>query len=156
MKSTLKIYTSYVTGENLKCAIKDLNYLPVFILRSIKNSGLIGKYNGSQIHFRQLSPSSPLFQAYNGGLIDWTEYSKRFLIELSRVRLYETIGKLEKLCNISGASGVILFAYGVDPETSHRKIVSDLINSTELLENQITEINYETINRGENTGGCNQ
>lgn len=156
MKSELEIYTSYVSEENLETVIKKLSMLPIFILRSIKNSELIGKYSGTLIHFRNLSPSSPLFQAYRDGLIDFTEYTKRYLIELSEnIKLYEVIGRLESLCNISGASGVVLFAYGQDPEVSHRKILSNLINSSELLEKQITELKYETTNRNKDTGGCN-
>lgn len=156
MKSDLEIYTSYVSEENLETVIKKLNMLPIFILRSIRNSELIGKYSGTSVHFRNLSPSSPLYQSYRDGLIDFTEYSKRFLIELSKnVKLYETIERLESLCNISDASGVVLFAYGQDLNTSHRKILSDLINSSELLEKQITELKYETTNRNKNTGRCN-
>ncbi len=147
MKSNLLVQTSYVSKENLEEAVEVLNMLPIFILRSIKNSELIGNYSGSVIHFRNLSPSSPLFQAYRDGLIDFLEYKKRFIIELSELKLYEVIGRLESLCSISAASGVILFAYGEDPETSHRKILSDFINSSEVLEKPITELKYETTNR---------
>ncbi len=156
MKSGLFIYTSFVTEENLKATIKNYNMLPIFVLRSIKNSELIGKYNGSAVHIRELSPSSPLYQAYRDGLIGWEEYKKRFLIELSKIKLYNIIDRLESLCNISDASGVVLFAYGQDPTTSHRSILSDLINSSGLLENQITEMIYEGTNRDKNTGGSNK
>lgn len=156
MKSELFIYTSFVTKENLEATIKDYNMLPIFVLRSIKNSELIGKYNGSAVHLRELSPSSPLYQAYRDGLIGWEEYKKRFLIELSKIKLYNIIDRLESLCNISDASGVVLFAYGQDPTTSHRSILSDLINSSGLLENQITEMIYEGTNRDKNTGGSNK
>ena len=155
MKSNLTIYTSYVTPENLEYRVKELNMLPIFVLRSIRNSELIGKYSNSAVHLRNLSPSSPLFQAYRDGLLGWTEYKKRFIIELSGIRLYEVISRLESLCNISNASGVILFAYGDDPETSHRSIVAEFINSSEVLDKQITEMSHETINRRENTGGSN-
>lgn len=155
MKSNLTVYTSYVTLENLEYAVKELNMLPIFILRSIRNSELIGRYSNSAIHLRDLSPSSPLFQAYRDGLVGWTEYKKRFIIELSGVRLYEIISKFESLCNISNASGIVMFAYGEDQETSHRSIVSEFINSSEVLEKQITEMSHETVNRREDTGGGN-
>lgn len=140
MKSNLSILTSYVTVDNLDYAVKKLNLLPIFILRSIKNSELIGKYSNSAVHFRNLSPSSILFQAYRDGLVGWTEYKKRFLIELSEIKLYEVITKLESLCNISSASGVVLFAYDENPEISHRSILSEFINNSEILEKQITEM----------------
>lgn len=152
MKSNLIIYTSFVSKENLEIAIKEYNLLPIFILRSIKNSELIGKYSGSPIHFRNLSPSSPLYQAYRDGLIDFTEYSKHFIIELSNIKMYEIIGRLESLCDISSASGVVLMGYGEDPNISHRKVLSDFINSSDLLENKIIELTYETINRNKDTG----
>lgn len=154
MKSDLTIYTSYVSKENLELSVEEFNMLPIFILRSIKNSELIGKYSGTAVHFRNLSPTSPLYQAYRDGLVDFREYSKRFLIELSEIKLYEVIGRLESLCNISEACGVILFAYGENPETSHRKILSDFINSSEILEKPITELDYAT-DRSKNTGGGN-
>lgn len=153
MKSQLNIYTSYVSEENLEIIVKELNLLPIFILRSIRNSELIGKYSGTAIHLRNLAPTSPLYQAYRDGLIDFTEYSKRFIIELSDIKLHEVIEKLESLCNISEACGVVLMGYGEDLNTSHRKIISDLINSSDLLEKQITELQYETIIRSKNTRG---
>ena len=153
MKSGLTVYTSFISKENLEIVVKELNLLPIFILRSIRNSELIGKYSGSAIHFRNLSPTSPLFQAYRDGLIDFTEYKKRFLIELSEVKLYKVVEKFESLCNISGSEGVVLFALGEDPELSHRKVLSDLINSSGILENPIIELNYETIDRNKDTGG---
>lgn len=153
MKSELIVYTSYVSEENLEIIVKELNLLPVFILRSIRNSELIGKYSGSAIHFRNLAPTSPLYQAYRDGLIDFTEYTKRYLIELSDIKMYEVIGKLESLCNVSEAEGIVLLGYGEDLSTSHRKILSDFINSSGLLEKQITELTYETTNRDKNTGG---
>ena len=154
MKSQLIIYTSYVSKENLEMIVKELNMLPIFILRNIRNSELIGKYSGSALHFRTISPTSPLYQAYRDGLISFSEYSKRYLIELSDIKLYEVIRRLESLCNISEASGIVLMGYGENPNISHRKILSDLINSSELLEKQITELHYDTTNRDKNTGGC--
>lgn len=154
MKSELTVYTSFVSEENLEAAVKKFNMLPIFILRSIRNSELIGKYSGSAIHFRNLSPSSPLYQAYRDGLISLEEYKKRFLIELSELKLYEVVGKLESLCNISEANGVILFAYGENLETSHRKILSDFLNSSDLLEKPVKEMSYETTNGDKDTGRC--
>ena len=155
MKSNLIVYTSYITPENLEYVVKDLNMLPIFILRSIRNSELIGKYTGSAIHFMNLSPSSLVFQAYRDGLIGLEEYKKRYLIEISNLKMYEIVGKFESLCNISEANGIVLFAYGEDPNLSHRSVLSELINNSEVLEKQITELNYETINRREDTGGGN-
>lgn len=139
MKSNIKIHTSFVSPVTLDLFIKN-NYLPIFIIRSIGNSELIGKYSGTAVHFKQLSPSPELFRAKRDSIIDYTEFSKRYIIELSSINFQELIDKLQYLANLSGAQGIVLLGYGSDNTKCHRSILADLLNSTGYLENKVTEI----------------
>ena len=73
----LQVKTSFVSPVTLKIFTEN-GYLPIFIIRNISNSELIGKYNGTAVHFRNLAPSTELFRAKRDGLIDFTEFSKRY------------------------------------------------------------------------------
>ena len=57
MSYQLQIKTSYVSPLTLK-VLPENGYLPIFIIRSIYNSDLIGKYSGTAVHMKELSPSS--------------------------------------------------------------------------------------------------
>ena len=78
MKSNLNIITSFVSPENLNTITKELNYLPVFVIRNIANSVLIGKYSGTSIHFRDFAPSTQLYQLWRDKKIDQTQYEKLY------------------------------------------------------------------------------
>ena len=58
----IEIITSFDAPYTLKYFIKN-DFLPIFILRSIHNSELKGKYSDSAVHLKDLSPSNELFQA---------------------------------------------------------------------------------------------
>jgi len=139
MKSKLKIYTSYVSPMTLR-AIVDNNLLPVFVIRSIYNSQLIGRWSDTAIHFKNLAPSDRLFQSRRDGLITELEFKKYYVIEMSRVNFQETIKKLDNLAQLSGANGVVLMGYGSSYESCHRKLLSELLNGSGLLENTIKEL----------------
>lgn len=139
MKSKLKIYTSYVSPLTLEAVVKK-NILPIFIIRSIHNSQLIGKYSDTAIHFKNLAPSDTLFRNRRDGIISDIEFKKGYIIEMSRVNFQETIRKLDYLASLSGASGVVLMGYGSSYESCHRKILSELLNGSGLLENNIKEL----------------
>jgi len=139
MKSKLKIYTSYVSPMTLR-AIVDNNLLPVFVIRSIYNSQLIGRWSDTAIHFKNLAPSDKLFQSRRDGLITELEFKKYYVIEMSRVNFQETIKKLDNLAQLSGANGVVLMGYGSSYESCHRKLLSELLNGSGLLENTIKEL----------------
>ncbi len=139
MKSKLKIYTSYVSPMTLR-AIVDNNLLPVFVIRSIYNSQLIGRWSDTAIHFKNLAPSDKLFQNRRDGLITELEFKKYYVIEMSRVNFQETIKKLDNLAQLSGANGVVLMGYGSSYESCHRKLLSELLNGSGLLENTIKEL----------------
>jgi len=139
MKSNIKIHTSFVSPVTLDLFIRN-NYLPIFIIRSIGNSELIGRFSGTAVHFKQLSPSAELFRAKRDLMIDFTEFSKRYIIELSsNIDFQEIIEKLEYLANLSNARGVVLLGYGSDNTKCHRSILAELFNSSGYLENKVTE-----------------
>lgn len=139
MKSKLRIYTSYVSPLTLETITKN-NILPIFIIRSIHNSQLIGKYSDSALHFKILSPSDMLYRNRRDGIISDLEFKKGYIIEMSKVNLQEVVRRLDYLASLSGASGVALMGYGSSYDSCHRKILSELLNGSGLLENDIKEL----------------
>lgn len=137
--SNIEIKTSFVSPVSMKIFI-DNGYLPIFILRNIVNSEVIGKYSNTAIHFRELSPSSELFHQKRDGVIDILEFKKRYAIEMSNINLKDIIAKLEYLVKISEARGVVLLGYGSNYEICHRSVLSDILNSSGLLEKRVTEL----------------
>lgn len=139
MKSKLEIKTSFVSPITLKI-FSEQGYLPIFIIRNIKPSELIGKYSDTSIHFKNLAPSNELFRAKRDSIIDFEEFSKRYIIEVSEINLQKMIERLEYLAELSGAKGVVLLGYGSDNRICHRSILASLLNESGLLENRVTEI----------------
>lgn len=139
MKSELKVYTSFVSPLSLPEFI-DKGLLPIFIVRSIGNSELIGKYNGSPVHFRHLAPSVDLFRKKRDRLITLDEFKKSYAIEVSKVPLDRVLEDLESLVEISGASGVVLLGYGSSRENCHREVLANILNESGLLGNRVKEI----------------
>lgn len=135
----LQIKTSFVSPVTLKIFTEN-GYLPIFIIRNINNSELIGKYSGTAVHFKDLAPSTELFRAKRDEVIDFTEFAKRYIIEMSNVNFVDVINKLNYLAELSNARGIILMGYGSDDKKCHRSILSNLINSMKLLDSRVTEI----------------
>lgn len=141
MKSNLKLYTSFVSPVNVPNLIKN-DYLPIFIIRSIRGSKLIGEFEGTAIHFPQLAPSRELLWSVRDGKIDRLEFNKKYTIEMSRLNLFETIKKLEYLAKISNAKGVVLLGYGSDPDKCHRSVLSNILNGLGIMAD-VEEIKWE-------------
>lgn len=139
MSYQLRIVTSYVSPLNLKI-FPENGYLPIFIIRSIHNSSLIGKYSGTVVHMKELSPSSELFRAKKDGLIDREEFVKRYIIEMSNINLLDMVNKFNYLASLSGAKGVVLMGYNSDDRECHRSVLRDLLNDTGLLSNHVVEL----------------
>ena len=139
MKSKLNIYTSYVSPTTLR-AIVDNNLLPIFIVRSIYNSQLIGRWSDTAIHFKILAPSDKLYQNKRDGKISELDFKKYYVIEMSKINFQDIIKKLDNLANLSGANGVVLMGYGSSYDSCHRKLLSELLNGSGLLENTIKEL----------------
>lgn len=134
----LKIITSFVTPYTLNYFIKN-ELLPIFILRNIRNSDLIGKYSDSAIHFKDLSPSNELFQSRRDRKIEIEEYKKRYLDEIKHINLNQVLKRFINLRNISGAKGIVLMSYGSNSVGCHRTFLAEYINNLNLLKDSITE-----------------
>lgn len=139
MKSQLEIKTSFVSPITLKL-FPEQGYLPIFIIRNIRPSELIGKYSDTSIHFKNLAPSNELFREKRDSIIDFEEFAKRYIIELSDLNLQKIIERFEYLAKLAGAKGVVLLGYGSDNKICHRSILASLLNESGLLESRVTEI----------------
>lgn len=140
MKSNLLIRTGCVNLQNMK-VFPEAGWLPVFIIRSIHNSNLIGKYSNTAVHMYWLAPHPETFHLWRDGKIDWNTYSRMYENDvLKSVKFDSLIKRLEILVDTSGARGVVLMGYGEDPKLCHRSILSRLLNSSGLLEERVKEL----------------
>lgn len=139
MKTELKIFTSFVSPYTLD-SFTAKGLLPIFIIRNISNSPLIGCYSGTAVHMRDLAPSNELFREWRDKKITDEEYLKKYALEVSGVDLEQFLRDLEKLVQLSRARGVILLGYGQDKTRCHRSILAEVLNSSGLLVNRVAEI----------------
>lgn len=140
MKSELKINTSFVSPATLE-RFRGNNILPIFIVRNIENSELIGQYSGSPVHLKELSPSNELFRKKRDKALSIDEFKKLYAIEITeRVDLKRVIDKLESLVELSGARSVVLLGYGSDYDSCHRSVLAKILNGSGLLEKPVKEL----------------
>lgn len=140
MKSELKINTSFVSPATLE-RFRSNNILPIFIVRNIENSELIGQYSGSPVHLKELSPSNELFRKKRDKALSIDEFKKLYAIEITeRVDLKKVIDKLESLVELSGARSVVLLGYGSDYDSCHRSVLAKILNGSGLLEKPVKEL----------------
>jgi hypothetical protein len=137
MKTKLTVYTSFIEKNNIE-RIKELNLLPIFIVRSIGKIEEIRKWSGTPLHFKELSPSKELFWDWRDGRISDEVFEKRFIIELAFSGLHDAISRMSELVKTCGANGVVLL--GIGDNTLHRSIVADLLWRTGLLEEEPIEL----------------
>jgi len=138
-RSDLKIYTSFVSPTTLREFTKN-DLLPIFIIRNIESSELIGKYSGTAIHLRELAPSTELFRKKRDSIITIEEFKKLYSVEISKINLKDIVKKLELLATCSQAKGIVLLGYGSSCSKCHRSILGDILNSSDLLNNKVQEI----------------
>lgn len=140
MGHEIRIYTSYVSSENIKKCV-DLNLLPIFIMRKIYNSQIIGKYSDTALHIPELAPSNELYHAYKNSEITQKDYLVSYEEELHEVDLEKLISRFELLSRLSNSSGIVLMTYG-KPETegTYRSVTADYLNKSGLLDNLVYEI----------------
>lgn len=140
MKSELKINTSFVSPATLE-RFRSNNILPIFIVRNIENSELIGQYSGSPVHLKELSPSNELFRKKRDKVVSIEEFKKLYAIEITeRVDLKKIIDKLESLVELSGARSIVLLGYGSDYDSCHRSVLAKILNGSGLLEKPVKEL----------------
>lgn len=140
-KANFEVHTSFISPWTWENLVEKHNLLPILAIRCISGSKIIGKFQNSSIHFKELAPSNELYRLKRDGLIDIQEFHKRYILELlENVNFSDIVEKFNKLYEISGASGIIIFGYGSDDEKCHRSVLADILNKTDLFRNKITEI----------------
>ena len=132
MKTDLKIYTSFVSPLTLPMFTEN-GLLPIFIIRNISNSKLIGKYSRTKVHCKFLAPSTELFRLRRDNKITNEEYQKRYAIEISDIDLESLIREWELLAECAGAKGIVLLS-------CHRGTLRAILNSSGVLINKAEEI----------------
>lgn len=140
LKINFNVHTSFVSPWTWKHLVSEGNYLPIIVVRNIRNSSVIGHLNDTAVHFRELSPSNELYRLKRDGIIDLVEFQKRYLIELSNVSLNSVIERFNQLFNVSGAKGIVIFGYGSDKNLCHRSTLASLLDSTGYFKEKITEL----------------
>lgn len=139
--SDLQIYTSFVSVKNLKRCTTDLNLVPVFAMKKIFNSEIIGIYSGTVLHQYDLCPSNELYHSFLGGDIDLDTYCNNFKVELeTTVDLEECIKKFELMVKVSNASGIVIMTYDHDPRDGYRPVLCEYFNGSGKLKNPVYEI----------------
>ena len=140
MKTNFDVYTSFVSPWTWKHLVLEGNYLPIFAIRNIKNSNVIGHLSDTAVHFKELSPSNSLYQAKRDNKISLEDFQKRYLIELSNISVESIVERFKQLFDVSGAKGLIIFGYGSNSETCHRSILASMLNLSGLFRNNIEEL----------------
>lgn len=136
----LKVYTSFVSPVTLEL-FKEKNLLPVFIIRKIQNSELIGMYEGTSIHLKELSPSNELFRKKRDKEVTLEEFAKEYILEISQtVDFNNIIKRLNTLAELSGADGIVMLGYGSDSNLCHRSVLAEILNSLGVFKNKVTEL----------------
>lgn len=126
MTTNLKYWTSYVSPATME-SLPQNNILPIFVIRTIANSSLIGKYSGTSIHLRELAPSYELFKSYKyDSQITREEFEKRYLIELSQINILKIMDRIEGMARSCNATGVVFMGYGKYDE-DYRNILAEFL-----------------------------
>ena len=116
-------------------------YLPIFICRFM--NPLVKAYEGTPLHFIELSPSTNLLMSSKNGLIDWEEYPRRYNEEMSSVDLISSLSRIYNLVKLNpevNAKGAVLLCYCKDYTKCHRSLLANMINSMDILKEKVTEL----------------
>lgn len=135
----LKLWTSYITPESFNEFILK-NILPIFIARNISNSGLIGSWQDTSVHFPELAPRPDLLRFWKYQGMSTEEFDKLFTEDLKKVDIFKILEKINMMCGICNSKGAVLLGYGEDPMKDHRHTVMNYINSLGILFSNITEL----------------
>lgn len=135
----MKLFTSFVSPATFREFIKQ-NYLPIFIIRNIKTSNIVGHFEDSILHFKEFSPSNELFRLKRDGVITKEEFDKRYINEIREQNLLGLLEKIEYLAGLANTDKVVLLGYGSKVENCHRSTLVRYIQSVGLWEDFIDEI----------------
>lgn len=141
LKANFEVHTSFISPWTWENLVEKGNNLPILAIRNISNSRVIGRFQDSSIHFKELAPSNELFREKRDGYISLQEFQRRYILELlDNVSFSKIVERFNQLYEISGASGVIIFGYGSNDEVCHRSVLAEVLNKTGFFRNRITEI----------------
>lgn len=135
----LRVWTSY-SNSGVLDFLGNSEILPIFIARNIANSGLIGGWQGTPVHYGKLAPSPILLRDWKGNKITSTEFERLYWKELKNINFREILKKFKILTSICSAKGIALIGYGENPEEDHRFYLARFINRTGLLKNSVQEL----------------
>ncbi len=76
---------------------------------------------------REASPTPELLKAYRGGSIDWTEFEKRFKMQLKTQE--KSIAAMKELLELSIRRNITLLCYEREGQNCHRQIVKERLAS---------------------------
>lgn len=136
----LKLWTSYVEKDLFRKYV-DLEILPIFISRNLLGNQLVAGWNNTSVHFPELSPTPELFKAWKYGSLSEEKFKELFRRELKETDIRGILEKISVMCSICNATGAILLGYGEDITKDYRRIVSEYIDSTGILQETIEEWN---------------
>ncbi len=140
-KANFEVHTSFISPWTWKTLVEEGNQLPILAIRNIANSSIIGKFQDTSIHFKELAPSNELFREKRDGKIDIPEFHRRYILEIfNNVSFNDIVSRFVNLFEVSGATGLIIFGYGSNDEICHRSVLAELLNKTDLFRNKITEL----------------
>ena len=104
-KANFEVHTSFISPWTWKTLVEEGNQLPILAIRNIAGSKLIGKYQDSSIHFKELSPSNELYREKRDKKISIDEFHKKYILEIfNNVSFNEVVSKIINLYEVSGFS----------------------------------------------------
>lgn len=133
----LYIRTSYISIPHLTQFPK-AGIIPIFICRYM--NPMCSMYEGTAVHFPELSPSKELFYDIKHRRISKDEYNSRYLEEQKDLDIPKLLFRFYSLINAANARGVCMMCYEKDRDVCHRKLLADKINSTKILDDEIREL----------------
>lgn len=139
-KIDLIIKTGRITNQNLN-AYANHGYIPIFICRFM--NPMVKMYEGTELHFPELSPSPKLLWDIKEGRITWDEYKVRYADEMSKVDLVSSMNRMYNLVKRNpevNAQGAVLLCYCRDNERCHRSLIASMLNEAGFLAEKVTEL----------------
>lgn len=139
-KVDLIIKTGRITAKNITTYASE-GYVPIFVCRFM--NPLVKIYEGTELHFPELSPSPNLLMSSKNGVINWDEYKDRYYEGMKSVSLIQSLSRIYNLVKLNpevNAKGAVLLCYCRDYTRCHRSLLANMINSLDILTTKVTEL----------------
>lgn len=139
-KIDLIIKTGRITNKNLSTYASN-GYIPIFACRFM--NPMVKMYEGTPLHFPELSPSPKLLWDMKEGRITWDEYKSRYMDEMSKINLADSMNRIYNLVKKNpevNAKGAVILCYCRDYTQCHRSLIASLLNSSGLLMEEVKEL----------------